>query len=70
MSNTNPTLMSVQFGVTEGTPGYCWDLDEWIYEANLQQTYGDNMVGTTLGIRYHHRQRHPPICGTSQLLRK
>lgn len=49
MSNTNPTLMSVQFGVTEGTPGYCWNLDEWLYEANLQQTYGDNMVGTTLG---------------------
>jgi len=49
MSNTNPTLMSLQFGITEGTPGYCWDLDEWIYEANLQQTYGDNIVGTTLG---------------------
>ena len=49
MSNTNPTLMSVQFGITEGTPGYCWDLNEWIYEANLQQTYGDNMVGTQLG---------------------
>jgi putative aldouronate transport system substrate-binding protein len=49
MSNTNPTLMSVQFGITEGTPGYCWNLDEWIYEANLQQTYGDNMVGTQLG---------------------
>lgn len=49
MSNTNPTLMSLQFGITEGTPGYCWNLDEFIYEANLQQTYGDNIVGTTLG---------------------
>jgi len=49
MSNTNPTLMSVQYGITEGTPGYCWNLDEWIYESNLQQTYGDNMVGTQLG---------------------
>jgi ABC-type sugar transport system, periplasmic component len=49
MSNNNPTLMSVQYGITEGTPGYCWNLDEWFYESNLQQTYGDNMVGTQLG---------------------
>lgn len=51
MSNTNPTLMSIQYGITSGTLGYGWDLDEWIYEANLQQTYGDNMVGTQIGER-------------------
>ena len=51
MSNTNPTLMSVQYGITSGTPGYGWDLDEWIYEADLQQTYGDNMAGTMIGAR-------------------
>lgn len=51
MSNTNPTLMSVQFGITEGTPGYGWDLEEWLYESNLQQTYGDNMTGCQIGDR-------------------
>jgi len=51
MSNTNPTLMSVQTGITAGTPGYGWDIDEWCYEANLQGQYGDNMVGAVLGDR-------------------
>lgn len=51
LSNTNPTLMSIQYGITNGTPGYGWDLDEWIYEANYQQTYGDNMTGCQIGDR-------------------
>jgi putative aldouronate transport system substrate-binding protein len=51
MSNTNPTLLSIQYGITSGTPGYGWDLDEWLYEANLQQTYGDDMTGAVLGDR-------------------
>ena len=51
MSNTNPTLMSIQYGITSGTPGYGWNLDEWLYEANLQQTYGDDMVGAQMGDR-------------------
>jgi putative aldouronate transport system substrate-binding protein len=51
MSNTNPTLMSVQNGITSGTPGYGWDLDEWLYEANLKQDYGDDMTGTQIGDR-------------------
>ena len=51
MSNTNPTLMSVQVGITEGTPGYGWDVDEWLYEANLQGQYGDDMVGCQIGDR-------------------
>jgi putative aldouronate transport system substrate-binding protein len=51
MSNTNPTLMSIQYGITSGTPGYGWNLDEWLYEADHQQTYGDDMVGAQLGDR-------------------
>ena len=51
MSNTNPTLMSVQAGITEGTPGYGWDIEEWCYEANLQGQYGDDMVGCEIGDR-------------------
>ncbi len=51
MSNTNPTLMSIQYGITSGTPGYGWNLDEWLYEANLQQTYGDDMTGCQMGER-------------------
>ena len=51
MSNTNPTLMSVQVGITEGTPGYGWDIEEWCYEANLQGQYGDDMVGCEIGDR-------------------
>jgi putative aldouronate transport system substrate-binding protein len=51
MSNSNPTLMSVQVGITEGTPGYGWDIDEWLYEANLQHQYGDDMTGCVIGDR-------------------
>jgi ABC-type glycerol-3-phosphate transport system substrate-binding protein len=51
MSNTNPTLMSIQYGITSGTPGYGWNLEEWLYESNLQQTYGDDMTGTQMGDR-------------------
>lgn len=51
MSNTNPTLMSIQSGITAGSPGYSWDVDEFCYEANLQGQYGDDMVGAELGDR-------------------
>jgi ABC-type glycerol-3-phosphate transport system substrate-binding protein len=51
MSNTNPTLLSVQYGITSGTPGYGWNLEEWLYESNLQQSYGDDMTGTQIGDR-------------------
>ncbi len=51
MSNTNPNLLSLQYGIASGTPGYGWDIDEWLYEANLQQTYGDDMTGTQIGDR-------------------
>lgn len=51
MSNTNPTLMSLQFGLCSGTPGYGFDAEETCYEANIQQQYGGDMVGTNLGER-------------------
>lgn len=51
MSNTNPTLMSLQFGLCSGTPGYAFDADEFCYEANISQQYGDDLVGTNLGER-------------------
>jgi putative aldouronate transport system substrate-binding protein len=51
MSNTNPNLMSLQVGLASGTPGYSFDIDEFCYEANIQQQYGDNLVGAQLGDR-------------------
>ena len=51
MSNNNPTLMSMQFGLCSGTPGYSFDADEFCYEANLQQQYGGNVTGVNLGER-------------------
>lgn len=51
MSNTNPTLMSLQYGLCSGTPGYSFDAEEFCYEANIQGQYGDDIVGTNLGER-------------------
>ena len=51
MSNTNPTLMSLQLGLSSGTPGYGFDADEFCYEANISQQYGGDLVGTNLGER-------------------
>ena len=51
MSNTFPTLMSLQSGLSSGTPGYGLDAEEFCYEANLQQQYGGNVVAVNLGER-------------------
>lgn len=51
MSNQNPTLMSLQFGLCSGTPGYSFDAGEFCDEANMSMQYGDEMVGTNLGAR-------------------
>jgi ABC-type glycerol-3-phosphate transport system substrate-binding protein len=51
MSNTNPNLLSVQNGITSGTPGYGWNIEEWLYESNLQKTYGEDMTGAQIGDR-------------------
>lgn len=51
MSNNNPTLMSMQFGLVSGTPGYSFDAGEFCDEANISMQYGDEVVGANLGDR-------------------
>ena len=51
MSNTLPSLLSLQNGVTSGSPGYCWSDKEWFYEANTQQNYGGDVTGCNYGER-------------------
>lgn len=51
MSNTNPTLMSMQFGLCSATPGYGFDADEFCYEANIQLQYGGELVGANISDR-------------------
>ena len=51
MSNTNPTLMSLQFGLCSATPGYGFDAEESCYEANIQGQYGDDLVGANISDR-------------------
>jgi ABC-type glycerol-3-phosphate transport system substrate-binding protein len=51
MSNTNPNLLSLQNGIVVGTPGYGWDIDEWLYEANIRQDFGGTLTGTQIGPR-------------------
>ena len=51
MSNTNPSLNSIQVGLSSGTLGYNFDADEFCYEANITHQYGDDMVGANLGER-------------------
>lgn len=51
MSNTNPTLASLQFGLCSGTPGYGYDAEEACYEAHIQQNYGGDLAGTNISER-------------------
>ena len=51
MSNTNPTLMSLQAHLVAGTPGYGYDFKETCYEANIQMQYGGEVVGNNFGER-------------------
>lgn len=51
MSNTNPTLMSLQTHLVAGTPGYGYDFKESCYEANIQMQYGGEVVGNNFGER-------------------
>lgn len=51
MSNTNPTLMSLQAHLVSGTPGYGYDFEEACYEANIQGQYGAEVVGSNFGER-------------------
>lgn len=51
MSNTNPTLMSLQSHLVSGTPGYGYDFKESCYEANISMQYGGEVVGNNFGER-------------------
>lgn len=51
MSNTNGTLTDLREGKVNGTTGYSWSVDEFTYEANLSQEYGDSLVGVQMGDR-------------------
>ena len=52
MSNDQATLYNLQYGIVDGTPGYSWSVDEFCYEANIQQNFNGNMVGAQIGERY------------------
>ncbi len=52
MSNDQATLYNLMYGIEDGTPGYSWSIEEFCYEANLQQNFNGNMVGAQIGERY------------------
>lgn len=52
MSNSSATLQSMQTGLTSGTTGYNWSAAEFLYEANVAQTYGGEVVGTEISPSY------------------
>ncbi len=51
MSNTNPTLQSFKLRISYGTPGYGYNMDNTIYEANMSQQYDSDIVGCEIGER-------------------
>ena len=51
MSNPNPTLLSFQNRITYGTPGYGYNMTNFIYEANKSQQYGADITGCEIGAR-------------------
>ncbi len=52
MSNDQATLYNLMYGIVDGTPGYSWSIDEFCYEANVQQNFNGNMVGAQIGDAY------------------
>lgn len=50
MSNSNPSLVNLQYGISAGTPGYSWSIDEFLYENNATGQYGE-LVGAQIGDR-------------------
>jgi len=47
MSNSNPTLQSFNLGLTMGTPGYGYNMENTIYEANYAKSYTGSIYGGT-----------------------
>lgn len=52
MSNNSATLQSIQNGLVAGTTGYDWSVDNFLYQANLANTYGGELVGTEISPAY------------------
>lgn len=52
MSNDQATLYNLMYGIVDGTPGYSWSIDEFCYEANVQQNFNGNMTGAQIGDAY------------------
>lgn len=46
MSNSDATLVNLQYGVVDGTPGYNWDME--VGRRNSEANYGLELYGTTL----------------------
>ncbi len=46
MSNTDATLVNLQYGVVDGTPGYNWDTE--VGRRNSEVNYGVELYGTAL----------------------
>lgn len=51
MSNQSPTLLSFQTRITYGTPGYGYNMTNFIYEANKSQQYNADITGCEIGAR-------------------
>lgn len=51
LSNSNPTLSNLQYGIANGTPGYSWSVDEFCYEMKEAGQFSFEMVGCDLGDR-------------------
>lgn len=51
LSNSDPTLLNLQTGVVNGTPGYGWSVEDSIYQYTQSQQFGDDIVGCQLGDR-------------------
>ncbi|MBR1585670.1 MAG: ABC transporter substrate-binding protein [Clostridia bacterium] len=52
LSNSNPTLVNIQYGIAQGTPGYTTNsMEIWLYENNLSEMYGCKFDGAEISDR-------------------
>ena len=52
LSNSNPTLVNIQYGIVQGTPGYTTNsMEIWLYENNLSEMYGHKFDGAEISDR-------------------
>ena len=70
MSNDQATLYNLQYGIVDGTPGYSWSVDEFCYEANIQQNFNGNRLAHRLVNATLRLVPCRLICGTSLPLQR